>query len=48
MFKIVSEQGTGAGVRRIEAVTGKGAMNLFKQHDAYLNEAVAQVKAPHS
>jgi len=46
MFKIVSEQGTGAGVRRIEAVTGKGAMNLFKQHDAYLNEAVAQVKAP--
>ncbi|MBJ7648302.1 alanine--tRNA ligase [Weissella confusa] len=46
MFKIVSEQGTGAGVRRIEAVTGKGAMDLFKQHDAWLNEAMAQVKAP--
>ena len=46
MFKIVSEQGAGAGVRRIEAVTGKGAMDLFKQHDAWLNEAMAQVKAP--
>ena len=46
MFKIVSEQGTGAGVRRIEAVTGKGAMDLFKQHDAWLDEAMAQVKAP--
>ncbi|MBM7618133.1 alanyl-tRNA synthetase [Weissella uvarum] len=46
MFKIVSEQGTGAGVRRIEAVTGQGAMNLFKQHDAWLNQAAQQVKAP--
>ncbi|AIG65342.1 alanine--tRNA ligase [Weissella tructae] len=46
MFKITSEQGTGAGIRRIEAVTGQGAMNLFKQHDAWLNKAVEQVKAP--
>ena len=46
MFKIVSEQGTGAGVRRIEAVTGAGAMRLFKLHDEWLNNVAAQVKAP--
>ena len=46
MFKIVSEQGTGAGVRRIEAVTGRGAMNYVKEHDALLNRAAALVKAP--
>lgn len=46
MFKIVSEQGTGAGVRRIEAVTGAGAMKLFKLHDEWLNTVAAQVKAP--
>ncbi|KRN33686.1 alanine--tRNA ligase [Weissella halotolerans] len=46
MFKIVSEQGTGAGVRRIEAVTGQGAMDLFKQHDAWLQAVAQTVKAP--
>lgn len=46
MFKIVSEQGTGAGVRRIEAVTGAGAMRLFKLHDEWLNNVATQVKAP--
>ncbi|MDR3190213.1 MAG: alanine--tRNA ligase [Lactobacillaceae bacterium] len=46
MFKIVSEQGTGAGIRRIEAVTGQGAMDYVKEHDALLNQAVALVKAP--
>ncbi|CAM4377152.1 alanine--tRNA ligase [Weissella hellenica] len=46
MFKIVSEQGTGAGVRRIEAVTGAGAMRLFKLHDEWLNDVATQVKAP--
>lgn len=46
MFKIVGEQGTGAGVRRIEAVTGSGAMALFKLHDSWLAKAAEQVKAP--
>ncbi|MDR3241083.1 MAG: alanine--tRNA ligase [Lactobacillaceae bacterium] len=46
MFKIVGESGTGAGVRRIEAVTGRGAMNYVKQHDQILKEATNLVKAP--
>ncbi|GAK31283.1 alanyl-tRNA synthetase [Weissella oryzae SG25] len=46
IFKIVAEQGTGAGVRRIEAVTGRGTMNYLKEHDALLNKASQLVKAP--
>ena len=37
MFKIISESSTGAGVRRIEAVTGHGAV-------AHVNEMEAMVK----
>ena len=46
MFKIISESGTGAGIRRIVAVTGQGVMNYVKEHDAILQQAAAQVKAP--
>lgn len=46
MFKIVAEQGTGAGVRRIEAVTGRGTMDYLKSHDQLLNNAAQLVKAP--
>ena len=31
LFKIVSETGVAAGVRRIEAVTGRGALELFRE-----------------
>ncbi|MEK4255244.1 alanine--tRNA ligase [Ureibacillus sp. FSL K6-2830] len=45
LFKIVSEGGIGAGVRRIEAVTGKGAYLAVKEEEKILQEAAAQFKA---
>jgi alanyl-tRNA synthetase len=36
LFKIVSETGVAAGVRRIEALTGNAALNWVKQTDARL------------
>jgi alanyl-tRNA synthetase len=37
-FKIVSEGGVAAGVRRIEALTGEGAVNYVEQNDALLKD----------
>mgnify|MGYP001282451200 CR=1 FL=1 len=45
LFKIVSEGGIGAGTRRIEAVTGKGAYLAIKEEEKVLQEAAAQFKA---
>ncbi len=36
LFKTVSETGIGAGVRRIEAVTSRYAVNLYKEKEALL------------
>lgn len=44
MFKIVSESGTGAGVRRIEAVTGKVAYETLKETEQILNDVMSHVK----
>lgn len=38
MFKILSEGGVAAGVRRIEAVTGKGALKHFEEIEDTLKE----------
>ena len=46
LFKIVSETGVAAGVRRIEAVTGRGALNLFREHERELQEIELLVRAP--
>ena len=45
LFKIVSESGVGAGVRRIEAVTGEGALLHVQAQDKLLREAAAALKA---
>ena len=39
LFKIVSEGGVSAGVRRIEAVTGQGALDHVEQEERRLGEA---------
>ncbi|MFZ6764305.1 alanine--tRNA ligase [Pseudoroseomonas sp. WGS1072] len=44
LFKIVSEGGVSAGVRRIEAVTGATALALVEQAEKTLREAAATLK----
>ncbi len=44
-FKIVGEGAVAAGVRRIEAVTGVGALDYVRQHEAILAAASDAVKA---
>jgi alanyl-tRNA synthetase len=45
LFKIVNEGGIQAGVRRIEAVTGQGALDWVAKSDQVLRELAAIVKA---
>lgn len=44
LFKIVSESGISAGVRRIEASTGRGALALIEREQDVLREASALLK----
>ena len=44
LFKITSESGIAAGVRRIEAVTGEAALNYFEAQEQTLNTIAALVK----
>ena len=44
LFKIVSEGGVAAGIRRVEAVTGEHALALVQSLAARVNEAAAALK----
>ncbi|WP_338848480.1 alanine--tRNA ligase [Massilia sp. W12] len=44
LFKIVAEGGVAAGVRRVEAVSGEGALALVQENSRRLQEAAAAFK----
>ncbi|MBR1671054.1 MAG: alanine--tRNA ligase [Butyrivibrio sp.] len=44
IFKIVSESGVAAGIRRIEALTGSGARNYYRNVENRLNDAAKALK----
>ncbi|UCC82099.1 MAG: alanine--tRNA ligase [Gemmatimonadota bacterium] len=46
LFKIVSETGTAAGVRRVEAVTGRNAYARVKEQERLLSELGRTLKVP--
>lgn len=46
LFKILSESGVAAGVRRVEATTGEGALKRIQMQQQLLNLAAGELKAP--
>ena len=44
LFKIVSESSVAAGVRRIEAVTGRGVLNLISKKDELIHATAKELK----
>ena len=46
LFKVRGEAGVAAGVRRLEAVTGEGALDLVRRHEAVLREIAALLRGP--
>lgn len=48
LFKVVSESGVAAGIRRIEAVTGENALALLQSLEHRVAQAAALIKAPAS
>ncbi len=46
LFKITGEGGVAAGVRRVEAVTGRGALDRVQAQEAQLAAVAAVLKAP--
>lgn len=46
LFKLVGESSVGSGVRRIEAVTGAGALEYIKAKEAQISDIGQALKAP--
>ena len=44
LFKLISESGIAAGVRRIEALTGKGACRFMKEREDLLSKIAEELK----
>lgn len=44
LFKILSESSIGAGIRRIEAITGESLLTYIKQNDMLINEISVNLK----
>ncbi len=45
-FRVLTESSSAANVRRIEALTGPGAIDLLRRHDTVLSEAGVRLKVP--
>jgi alanyl-tRNA synthetase len=48
LFKIYTESGVAAGVRRVEATTGNGALKLINAQQALISQLSGELKAPTS
>jgi alanyl-tRNA synthetase len=46
LFKITGESGVAAGIRRVEATTGHGALRLINQQQALIAQLAHELKAP--
>ena len=46
LFKIISESGVAAGVRRVEATTGNGALKLIGSQQALITQLASDLKVP--
>ncbi|MES2501787.1 MAG: alanine--tRNA ligase [Pseudomonadota bacterium] len=46
LFKIINEGGVAAGVRRVEATTGNGALKLINAQQALITQLASDLKAP--
>ncbi|PZQ03304.1 MAG: alanine--tRNA ligase [Variovorax paradoxus] len=46
LFKIVSESGVAAGIRRVEAITGENALAYLQQLESSVHQAAASLKVP--
>jgi len=44
LFRLVSESGVAAGVRRIEALTGRGAYEYLRGHERLIDEVAGRLK----